>query len=79
MVDRPREPDRITGRTYLERGQPVIVLTRWRAATPPAPGCLHWQRPPRGAPRNVLIERADGSRMVRPFRGLRRPPANKEE
>jgi hypothetical protein len=25
-------------------------------------------------PRNVLIQRADGSRVVRPFRGLRCPP-----
>jgi hypothetical protein len=51
-------PDLITGRTYLERGHPVQVLIRW------GPG---------GGPRNVLIERADGSRVVRPFRGLRRP------
>jgi hypothetical protein len=28
----------------------------------------------KGAPRNVLIERADGSRVVRPFRGLRKLP-----
>src|SRR3954447_17083296 len=27
-----------------------------------------------GGPRNVLIEREDGSRVVRPFRGLRRWP-----
>jgi hypothetical protein len=51
-------PDLITGTTYLERGQPVRVITRW------GPG---------GGPRNVLIERADASRVVRPFRGLRRP------
>jgi len=51
-------PDLITGRTYLERGEPVVVLIRW------GPG---------GGPRNVLVERADGSRVVRPFRGLRRP------
>jgi len=43
---------------YLERGEPVVVLIRW------GPG---------GGPRNVLIMRADGSRVVRPFRGLRRP------
>lgn len=53
-----RRPDLITGTAYLERGQPVRVITRW------GPG---------GGPRNVLIERADGSRVVRPFRGLRRP------
>lgn len=45
------------GRTYLERGEPVVVLIRWNG-----PG-----------PRNVLIQRADGSKVVRPFRGLRRP------
>jgi hypothetical protein len=53
-----RRPDLITGRVYLERGKPVHVIVRW------GPG---------GGPRNVLIERADGSRVVRPFRGLRRP------
>jgi hypothetical protein len=45
------------GRRYLERGKPVTCLVRW------GPG---------GGPRNVLIERADGTRVVRPFRGLRR-------
>lgn len=46
------------GRSYLERGLPVIVLARW------GPG---------GGPRNVLIRRADGQLVVRPFRGLRKP------
>ncbi|WP_329087931.1 hypothetical protein [Streptosporangium sp. NBC_01469] len=45
------------GRTYLERGKPVVVLIRWSG-----PG-----------PRNVLIRREDNSLVVRPFRGLRRP------
>ena len=45
------------GRRYLERGQSVTVLVRWRG---------------NHCPRNVLIERADGSKAVRPFRGLRR-------
>ena len=49
------------GATYVERGAAVVVLARW------GPG---------GGPRNVLIERADGSRVVRPFRGLRRPRAS---
>lgn len=44
------------GRSYLERGQLVVVERGWRG---------------RG-PRNVLIVRGDGSRVVRPFRGLRR-------
>lgn len=47
----------IVGRTYLERGKPVVVLIQW------GPG---------GGPRNVLIERDDGSKVVRPFRGLRK-------
>jgi hypothetical protein len=51
----------ITGRTYYERGQPVVVVIRWGVGA---------------GPRNVLIQRADGVRVVRPFRGLRRnPPA----
>lgn len=62
------------GRTYLERGTPVTVLARWST---PGGGCwppwLHWHTPCRlTAPRNVLIQRQDGSRVVRPFRGLRR-------
>jgi acetyl esterase len=44
------------GKTYLERGKPVTVLARWNGK----------------GPRNVLIQREDGSRVVRPFRGLRK-------
>lgn len=47
------------GKTYLERGRPVVVLIRWA------------KNAPAGRPRNVLIEREDGSLVVRPFRGLR--------
>ena len=54
--DAARRTDHITGRAYLERGQPVVVLIRWRGK----------------GPRNVLIRRADGTQVVRPFRGLRR-------
>lgn len=46
------------GRTYLERGAPVTVIRRANCKT--------------GGPRNVLVRRADGSLVVRPFRGLRR-------
>lgn len=48
------------GRTYLMRGEPVVVLVRasWTA----------------GGPRNVLVRVvATGELVVRPFRGLRRP------
>lgn len=62
-----------TGRVYLDRGHPITVLTRWRTPGPElCPPWLVWAHPPTPAPRNVLIERADGSRVVRPFRGLRR-------
>jgi acetyl esterase len=53
----------IVGRTYYERDQPVVVLIQWGSG---------------GGPRNVLIERADGSTIVRPFRGLRRNPSTHE-
>lgn len=49
----------IVGRTYLERGQAVTVLVQWGRG---------------GGPRNVAVRRADGSVVVRPFRGLRRAP-----
>lgn len=49
----------IVGRAYLERGREGVVLVQWGSG---------------GGPRNVLIERADGTRVVRPFRGLRVPP-----
>jgi hypothetical protein len=57
----PSRRGALAGRIYLERGQPVLVVTSW------GPG---------GGPRNVEIERADGTRVVRPFRGLRRPIQN---
>jgi hypothetical protein len=51
------------GRTYLERGRPVVVLIQWAG---------------RG-PRNVLIRRDDGTQVVRPFRGLRLPRPEQED
>jgi len=54
----------VIGATYLERGRPVTVVAQWRSGRDAGP---------RG-PRNVLIRRADGELVVRPFRGLRRPP-----
>jgi acetyl esterase len=66
----------VLGRVYLEHKQPVEVLGRWGAvpAEPRTTG-VSWLRPPRRtAPRNVLIRRADGTLVIRPFRGLRRPP-----
>jgi len=47
----------MVGRTYLLRGIPVVVLAKWLGNS---------------CPRNVLIQYPDGSKTVRPFRGLRR-------
>jgi len=59
----------VAGRTYLEGGRPVLVLlTSRRRRLPNPPGVA--TRPL--APLNVLVQRADGSCTVRPFRGLRR-------
>jgi len=60
-------PGNLVGRTYYERGQPVVILVQWAS---------YGQRGPRPhAPRNVRIRRADGTEVVRPFRGLRKAPA----
>jgi hypothetical protein len=71
-----RKPvDNITGRTYLERGRPIVVLVRWgdiKADPEPAVGSIQLLVTTKPyAPKNVLIEREDGTRAVRPFRGLR--------
>jgi acetyl esterase len=44
------------GKIYLLKGKPVTVLVRWKGK----------------GPRNVLIQGQDGSKVVRPFRGLRK-------
>lgn len=79
------------GDTYLERGEPVRVLVAWlgpprmreKIILPAKPRfaptlSLTFATVPRAksGPRNVLIERADGTLVVRPFRGLRRPTRN---
>ena len=62
FVYRSAKMRNVTGRIYYERLQsgwvPVRILVQGNG----------------GGSRNVLIERADGSRVVRPFRGLRRWP-----
>jgi hypothetical protein len=69
-------------RTYWEhRGpgvwEPVTVRTRYAAPGPPPEIPFPHVQLPRTAPRNVLVERADGSRDVRPVRLLRvRPPSS---
>jgi len=54
----------MVGKTYMERGKPVVVLVKWRH--------INVAKGFKGPPRNVLIEREDGTRVVRPFRGLRK-------
>ena len=69
----------ITGSTYLELGEPVVVVIQWRQIPkaerldlPGLEALRSW------TPRNVLILRADGMRVVRPFRGLRKLPTPPE-
>jgi hypothetical protein len=67
----------VIGRIYLERGRPVIVLIAFVLPSkarplPPCPDWLTWRRPPKGPPRNVLIQYLNGDLVVRSFRGLRR-------
>jgi len=62
---------------YLENGEPVRILARWRAGALPLPQVLvallgnapNWGT--KTAPRNVLIELSDGTRVVRQADGLR--------
>jgi hypothetical protein len=75
----------IVGKTYYERGEPVKVLAAWVGESfhdswgSPRPPSINltlriakWPHDrPRRAPRNVIIQRKDGSLVVRPFRGLR--------
>jgi hypothetical protein len=80
----------ITGRSYLERGRAVRVVTGFALPSktnplPPCPPWLLWYLPPGrdrhpGPPRNVAVLREpSGERVVPPFRGLRKPPASGEE
>lgn len=58
--------------THLDRGQPVAVLIRpnLKRKDLPTPR-FPLVRASRYPMRNVLIERADGTRTVRPWRGLK--------
>jgi hypothetical protein len=69
----------VVGGVYLLAGRPVTVLARWERTQPVGlrvkrvcGGAVVRERG-RSAPRNVLVARPDGGRVVRPFRGLRRP------
>jgi hypothetical protein len=81
------------GRTYFERGEPVVVLAQWRTGGAMPQDAIDLARALlddgagmaiegviRRPMRNVLIRRANGELVVRPFRGLRvagpRPSGN---
>jgi hypothetical protein len=64
----------ITGRVYLLRGEQVTVTCAWNGRSTDLPTQLPHVTTRRFAPRNVQIQRPDGSRAVRPFRGLLVPP-----
>lgn len=73
----------IVGRIYLERGEPVEVIAQWQMGRDAQPDVAMMLLPDgdgswrvvdlKSGPRNVLIQRADGELVVRPFRGLRKP------
>lgn len=65
----------ITGSEYLLGGQTVTALAQWRQPkrTDPAAPVLPLVRTAANTPRNVMIQYSDGRRVIRPFRGLRRP------
>jgi hypothetical protein len=65
----------VIGCTYLERGRPVVVLCGWKNGKGDQELDRRYRTEQRSrfGPRNVLIEREDGTKIVRPFRGLRRP------
>jgi acetyl esterase len=61
----------IVGRTYLDRGDRLSGRIN-----PPALVTVVCGWGPGGGPRNVTIQRADGTKAVVPFpRRLRKPPA----
>lgn len=77
----------VVGRTYLERGKPVVVLAQWRTGQPLSIGThgafdditrttrvtiFHGEPKSATGPRNVLIRRENRDLVVRPFRGLRK-------
>jgi hypothetical protein len=56
--------------THLEHGRPVTVLIRPRLTRKDLPTPLPLVRTSPYPVRNVLVQRADRSRVVRPWRGL---------
>jgi hypothetical protein len=57
--------------THLEHGRPVTVLIRPRLTRKDLPASRYpLVRTSLYPVRNVLVQRSDGSRVVRPWRGL---------
>lgn len=85
LLDIAREDPSLEPRTYWEhRGpgvwEPVTVRTRYAVQGPPPAVPFPHLHLGRTAPRNVLVERADGSRDVRPVRLLRtQQPRSRDE
>ena len=83
----------MVGQTYYERGRPVTVLVAWigptrqeqleaqiaRGKRRQQTARIVFDSRKKNGPRNVVIEREDGSLVVRPFRGLRKAPPKKAE
>lgn len=68
----------ITGTEYLLRGRVVTVTRQWNGKSNPDLPRLRERLPlvrtGRTAPRTVMVQFPDGTRQVRPFRGLRALP-----
>lgn len=84
MADETEDRMSIVGNVYLERGEPVEIVAQWRglpdwreameAAVGDADGAIVIAGVSTSrVKRNVLIRRADGTLVVRPMRGLRKP------
>jgi hypothetical protein len=58
----------IVGKTYFEDKKPVVILVQWKRTTTR----INKKGNKVGGPKNVLIRRANGDEVVRPFRGLRK-------
>jgi hypothetical protein len=65
----------IVGKSYFEGEKPVVILVQWRHTAT----WLNKRSNKVGGPKNVLIRRANGDEVVRPFRGLTKSPRTPKE
>jgi hypothetical protein len=56
----------MTGRTYLERGRPVVVLIRWGVSSGPLERAKHWSWASRGKTSYPLSTPASGRMLLCP-------------